>query len=140
MRVAVLVSLLAACVSTQATHLAGYDPKRPPSCPDSVRVYASASGIGAEYIELALLHASGAEFATQDQMVQSLRKKAAEVGATGLILKGFTEAGYRQFQGAEATAIWLARDSLATKPCPAEAADTASRSQCLVRTAAGTCR
>lgn len=83
-----------------------------------MKVYSNPGAVGAEYVEIALLHASGMAEASHDQMVQSLRSKAAEAGANGLISKGFTEAGYYQFKGGEGTAIWVARDSALVHRCP----------------------
>jgi len=42
---------------------------------------------------------------------------AANVGANGLILKGFATAGHQQFEAADATAIWVDRDSANVKLC-----------------------
>ena len=117
LRSLLVVMLAAACVHTQTTPLAGFAASRPPTCPDSVRIYSTPDAVGAGYQELALLHTSANKLASHDMMMKSLKKKAAAIGANGLILKGFTEAGKEQDQSAEATAIWVARDSLPYQGC-----------------------
>src|SRR6266496_5977608 len=88
--------LAAACLgcttTTSVTPLAGLTPRRPPLCPAAVRMFASASGVGANYTELAILSGRGlgwTEATGQRQLIASLRAKAAELGANGLIIGEF---------------------------------------------------
>lgn len=91
----IAVSLLAllftaACVSTQATMLAGA--KRDPITPDQVKIYRSADQVPGRYEEVALLTSAGDYAATNEgEMFESMRKKAAELGANGVILDTVAE-------------------------------------------------
>lgn len=85
--------LVAACTQTNAAlmdnsvHLAR-------TCPDAVRIYSSPARVGAEYQEVALLNSTGlSNWTTESGMMTSMRKKAAEVGATGIIMGNIDEAG-----------------------------------------------
>jgi hypothetical protein len=85
--VVVSVAELMACTRTNAAlmdnsvHLA-------PTCADAVKVYMSPDKIGAEYTEVALLNSTSATgWADESGMVESMRKKAASVGATGIIMR-----------------------------------------------------
>jgi hypothetical protein len=90
---AVAVALAAACTRTNAAlmdssvHLA-------PTCPDAVKMYTSPSKVGAEYQEVALLNSTGSTgFTSEAGMMTSMRKKAAEVGANGIIMGNIDEPG-----------------------------------------------
>ena len=123
MKPALLLLLLVACISTQATHLAGFDPARAPTCSAAIKVYASADQVGAPFVEIAYLNAKSTDPVSDDQMIQSMKEKAVEVGANGMLLRGIRqvtgEAGLvtGAFTGkpvGEATAHWIPRDSAAT--------------------------
>lgn len=87
-----LVTLLftVACVSTQATMLTGS--RRAPIAPDDVKIYRSADQVPGKYEEVALLTSAGDYAATNEaQMFESMRKKAADLGANGVILDSMAE-------------------------------------------------
>lgn len=88
-----LTVLLAGCTQTNAAlmdnsiHLAR-------TCPDAVKLYSSPSKVGAEYEEVALLNSTGlSNWTTESGMMKSMREKASEVGATGVIMGNIDEAG-----------------------------------------------
>jgi hypothetical protein len=118
-----LVVFALACVSTQATRLAGFDPSRGPTCWPMVQVFSSPEAVGAPFVEVAYLRTSSSDPVGDDKLIQSMKEKAAEVGANGILLRGITERSGRAglITGAftakpegEAVAIWIPRDSAAT--------------------------
>lgn len=118
----VLLALLAACVSTQVTRL---HPEQtyPKICPEGVAMFTTADKVGKPYVEVAVLSSSGDQsMTTQAGMYESQRKKAADVGANGLILGQSQEAGTgaqvahaligtAANRKGQATAIYIASDS-----------------------------
>ena len=65
-----------------------------PTCPDAVKLYTSPSTVGGTYSEVALLNSTGASgWTTESGMMKSMRKKAAEVGANGIIMGNIDEPG-----------------------------------------------
>jgi hypothetical protein len=74
------------CVSTQATLLD--TTVRPQAlCPDGVKVYLTEADVNAEFVKVALLQSKGSdEYTSESGMINSQRKKAAELGANGIIL------------------------------------------------------
>jgi hypothetical protein len=78
--------LLAGCVTTNATLLD--TSVRPQAiCPDGVKVYLSADDLPDDAVQLALLNSHGDDDYTSDGgMINSQRQKAAEIGATGLVI------------------------------------------------------
>ena len=111
------------CVSTQMTPLGGFNPQRAPTCWQAVRVFMTAQAADTPYVEVAYLHTSATDPVGDDKLIQSMREKAAEVGANGLLFKGITETagGVGLVSGAftkkpsgEAVALWIPRDSAAT--------------------------
>ena len=116
---AALMAILA-CVSTQATHLAGFDPARPKTCPQAIRVYASAEAVGAPYVELAYLKTEASDPVGNEEMIASMKDKAAELGATAVLLKGIHQVrggpglvstAFQTKPEGEAVALWVPRDS-----------------------------
>jgi hypothetical protein len=64
------------------------------TCPDGVRIYSSPDRVGSEYQEIALLNSTGlTNWTTESGMMKSMRQKAAEVGATGIIMGNIDEPG-----------------------------------------------
>ena len=116
---------MAGCVHTNAAVL---DPsvKYQEVCPDAVVVYTSPERVGKAYKEVALLNSKGQAGSTSEEgMVKSQRKKAAQLGANGLILTDINEPkpgtkiiGALLGTGAErkgkALAIYVPDDSLKT--------------------------
>ena len=85
--------LLGACVTTKATRL-GTGAIRPMVPEQQVAIYRSAAQVPACYEEVALLTSSGdASMTDEEKMFSSMRKKASEVGANGVILDAVTEPG-----------------------------------------------
>ena len=85
------IALLAGCVSTNAAIL-NPSIKLAPICPDGVQLFTTTDKVGKDYREIALLNATGeTSFTTEQGMYNSLRKKAAELGANGLILDPINE-------------------------------------------------
>ena len=100
-------------------------------CPAGVELFTSAEKVGKEYTEVAVLNSSGNTGSTNEQqMFESQRKKAADLGANGIVLNGVKEpnAGTKIFgalfgTGAErkgtATAIYIPGDSVRVREaCP----------------------
>ncbi len=89
--VSALITAVAACVSTNATVL---DPtiKLARTCPDAVRLYTTPARVPSTYREVALLNSKGeSNWSNEEQMMESMRKKAAELGANGIILDNIDE-------------------------------------------------
>jgi len=83
--------LLCACVSTNAAlidptvHLAR-------TCPSAIKLYMTPDKVGRPYREVALLNAKGeSNWSNEEDMIESMRDKAAEVGANGIILSRIDE-------------------------------------------------
>ena len=88
-----LVALIVACVQTNAVRL-GNAPVREPVPEDQVVVYRTADQVPRRYEEVALLNARGeASWTNEEKMFNSMRKKAGEMGANGIILDAITEPG-----------------------------------------------
>jgi len=84
-------AVLGACVSTNAAlidptvHLAR-------TCPSAIRLYTTPDRVGHPYREVAILNAKGeSNWSNEEDMIESMRDKAAEVGANGIILSGIDE-------------------------------------------------
>jgi hypothetical protein len=89
--IAAAAVFLVACVSTNASlidpsvHLAR-------TCPDGIKLYTTPDRVGQPYREIAVLNAKGeSNWSDEDDMIESMRDKAAEVGANGIILSGIDE-------------------------------------------------
>jgi hypothetical protein len=79
-------AVLAACVSTNAA-LLNPSLKLAPVCPEGVQVFTDSSKVGKPYTEVAVLNSKGdEEFTSESGLINSQRKKAAALGANGLIL------------------------------------------------------
>jgi hypothetical protein len=83
--------VVCACVSTNAAlidptvHLAR-------TCPGAIKLYTTPDRVGQPYREVAILNAKGeSNWSNEEDMIESMRDKAAEVGANGIILKGIDE-------------------------------------------------
>lgn len=88
-----LVALIVACVQTNAVRL-GNAPIREPVPEDQAVVYRTADQVPRRYEEVALWNARGeASWANEEKMFNSMRKKAGEMGANGIILDAITEPG-----------------------------------------------
>ena len=83
--------LICACVSTNAAlidpsvHLAR-------TCPTGIKLFTAPAAVGQPYREIALLNSTGeSNFSDEGDMIQSMRRKASELGANGIILGGIEE-------------------------------------------------
>jgi hypothetical protein len=93
-RMIVLLPLvLGACVSTNAA-LLNPTVRLAPVCPDGVALFTSPDKVGKEFSEIAILNATGESgWTSEGGMYNSMRKKAAELGANGIVLNDIKEAG-----------------------------------------------
>lgn len=83
--------VLTGCVTTQATRLGG-GPIHAPVPADQVMIYRNAEQVRQDYVEVALITASGDHsYTNEEQMYKKLRERAAAMGANGLILDSVTE-------------------------------------------------
>lgn len=81
------VLALAGCVSTNAALLDSTLKLTPLACPEAVQVFTDSSKVGKPYSEVALLSSSGDNDMTSESgMIKSQQKKAAQLGANGIIL------------------------------------------------------
>jgi hypothetical protein len=84
---------LGACVSTNAMRL-GAGPLHPPVAEAQVVIYRTAAQVPGRYDEVALLNSRGDYSVTNEEgMFRSMRKKASQMGANGVILDAVTEPG-----------------------------------------------
>lgn len=88
---AIAVATISACgVRTKTTDI-NPNLTRAPTCDEAVEVYTSRSQVPYDYQELAWIAAEGNSVYTSDgKIVAQIRKKAAEVGANGIIVNDFT--------------------------------------------------
>lgn len=83
--------VVAACVSTNAAVL-DKTVKLPPICPDGVAMFTTADKVGQDYREIAILNSKGeATWTDESDMYKSQRKKAASLGANGIIVTNINE-------------------------------------------------
>jgi hypothetical protein len=82
----VLVAVFAAgCVQTQATRLSSKT--YPPISPDQVTIYLSEADIPGVFERVALINTQGeSTWTNESQMYNAARKKAAELGANGVLI------------------------------------------------------
>lgn len=85
------ICFLISCVSTSAVRL-GSGTARPPISWDKVAVYRTADQVPGKYEEVGLLVSTGsAGWTTESGMWKSMQKKAAQLGANGIILDAISE-------------------------------------------------
>lgn len=86
-------AVLCACVSTNAAVL-NPGVTLAPICPDGVEVFTDSSKVGKAYTEVAVLNSKGDNDLTSESgMINSQRKKAAKLGANGVILGSMADPG-----------------------------------------------
>jgi hypothetical protein len=91
---AVLMLSMSACVTTNAARLGTSSANRPVVPVENVALYRLASQVPRPYEEVALLNSSGdSGFTDEAKMFQSMKKKAGEMGANGVILDAVSEPG-----------------------------------------------
>lgn len=90
-----LVLTLSACVTTNASRLGTATADRPILLPQDVALYRVASQVPRQYEEIALLNSKGdSAFTDEARMFESMKKKAGEMGANGVILDAVSEPGH----------------------------------------------
>lgn len=90
-----LVLSLSACVTTNASRLGTATADRAVLLPQDVALYRVASQVPRQYEEIALLNSSGdSAFTDEARMFESMKKKAGEMGANGVILDAVSEPGH----------------------------------------------
>lgn len=119
---AALTLALAACVNTNAAVL-NPEIKRNPVCPNGVALFLSPDRVPTAYEEVALLNSTGeTSWTSESGMVNSQRKKAASLGANGIILGNVNEPnagtkiigsilGTGSERKGKAVAIWIPADT-----------------------------
>lgn len=102
---ALLLALVSACVQTKAVMLNPTAQRFPEISPDSVRIFTSEAELESlEFTRVALIEATGSgEFTSQSGMIEAMRKKAAKLGANGVLLPQINEPG----AGAKVAAAFL---------------------------------
>lgn len=84
-----------ACVTTNASRLGTATADRPILLPQDVALYRVASQVPRQYEEIALLNSKGdSAFTDEARMFESMKKKAGEMGANGVILDAVSEPGH----------------------------------------------
>ena len=84
--------ILVSCVSTSATMLSSKT--FPPLTPEEVTIYLSEDDIPGEYERIAIINAKGDSGMTNEkQMYEAVRKRAATVGANGVLHAVIDEPG-----------------------------------------------
>ena len=87
-----LLILLIGCVSAQVTMLQESQ-LTPISDPSKVQVFLSEADVKVPYDKIAIIHAKGeSTWTNEKQMISAMRKKAAKIGANGIILQEIKEA------------------------------------------------
>lgn len=94
-RIALIVAIAlgtVGCVSTNASMLGSTSTMRPKLKPEQVALYRIASQVPGQYEEIALLNSAGdSGFTDESTMFASMKKKAGEIGANGVILDAVSE-------------------------------------------------
>lgn len=87
---ALLLILTLGCVTTNAAVM---NPgiTRAPICPEGVALFSTPDRVTTGYEEVALLNSTGYQGSDEAKMMESMRKKAGEVGANGIIMGGIDE-------------------------------------------------
>lgn len=92
--IAALGLILVACVQTNATLLNPSAQRHPKLPPEQVRIYRTAGQVQGKYEEVALLHSKAeSDLTNESKMLESMRRKAGELGANAIILEAIDEAG-----------------------------------------------
>ena len=80
------------CVSTSVTKMSTNN--YPATDPESITVYLDEKDIPGEYEKIALLHTKGNyQWTNESGMMKDAKKKAAKLGANGILLKEIKEPG-----------------------------------------------
>jgi len=92
---AVLALAVAGCVQTNAVLLNPSAAPLRPIAPDSVKIFTTESELDTlDYTRVAIIEASGSgEYTSQAGMIEAMRKKAADLGANGILVPQINEPG-----------------------------------------------
>lgn len=101
--VAAIVLAVAACTSVKANPFPVAD-RYAPVATEEVHVFTPEEEEPRCYELLADLEGSGSAFNSREALVEDLRRKAAELGANGLLLRGYENSSWR-VQGKEGRAL-----------------------------------
>lgn len=89
-----VAGVLSGCVTTNAAVLGTQSEKRPAVLPADVALYRFANQVPRRYEEIALLNSAGdSSFTDEAKMFLSMKKKAGELGANGVVLDALSEPG-----------------------------------------------
>lgn len=87
-----LALILSSCVQTSATMLSSKT--FPALTPEEVTIYLSEEDIPGEYERIAIINATGdTNYTNQAQLYEAVRKRAASIGANGVLHAVIEEAG-----------------------------------------------
>ena len=100
---AILALTVAACTSVQANRYPVAD-RYAPVATEEVRVFTTDREEPRCYDLLAELAGSGSMFNSREALVEDYREKAAELGANGVLLRGYDDSGWG-VQNKEGTAL-----------------------------------
>lgn len=90
---ALVLVAAAGCVQTNATMLDPAPLNHPKTPARDIRIYRTADQVKGRYDEIALLNSTGeSNWTNESGMMESMRKKASEVGANAIILDAINEA------------------------------------------------
>lgn len=82
---------LSACVTTHAIEL-GTPGRYPPVEPSQVQVFLKEEDVAVKFDKVAAIEAEGDyQYANNEKMIKALKKKAAKLGANGIILGEFKD-------------------------------------------------
>lgn len=92
-------AILTGCIQTQATML--NSEARSEVIPDQVQVYRTLDNLTCAYEEVAVVFAQGdVAFTNEAQMIRAAKKRAAKIGANGIVLSQIKEPnGFAQLAG-----------------------------------------
>lgn len=106
-----LASFLAGCVATDVTILTPNNRPYPEVPVDTVRVFLDASEIPTPYERVAIIYAHGdAGLTNPAQMIEAARKKAASLGANGVLVGDMNEPSSGESLGAKTVSPLLSGD------------------------------
>jgi hypothetical protein len=85
------VVVLAGCINTNAVRL-GEPTQYPPVKPEEVQVFLKEEDVKGEFDKVAIINAEGNyTYATDEKMINAMKKKAAQYGANAIIIGEFKD-------------------------------------------------
>lgn len=92
---AIVVASVSGCVHTNAAMLGTASAQRPALVAEQVALYRVAAQVPRRYEEIAILNSKGdSGFTDEARMFESMKQKAGELGANGVILDAVSEPGH----------------------------------------------